>query len=174
MGIWFSNLVELIKIKVAVSCVNWELQVNSATCLGKDNFVLVSCSPWWIIMKFELRELNKVLQFPGCQWLGVAWNRDARMHARTQSWPRVHGKHPGSLGLMPGHLACSEKKIFRNEKSLPYHSLIIIALCCLISLAILKSMFSTDPMVLKTQRHGKLNGMVGFVAVVVWPFSRPK
>lgn len=38
MGIWFSNLVELIKIKVAVSCVNWELQVNLVVGLGKGGF----------------------------------------------------------------------------------------------------------------------------------------
>lgn len=44
MGIWFSNLVELIKIKVAVSCVNWELQVNLVVGLGKRGFILC----WWV------------------------------------------------------------------------------------------------------------------------------
>lgn len=132
MGVWFSNLVELIKIKAAVSCVNWELQVNLVLGLGKRAFCAGELLPL-----VESRHAGAVRRSMKCchflddsVW-GTVWNLETHTHTHSQAWPCKHGKHPCSLGFMPGNLACWEE-IFRSEKSLPSQSLIIIALCSLI------------------------------------------
>lgn len=83
--------------------------------------------------------------------------RDSLTHTHThsQAWPCKHRKRSCSLGFTPANLACWAE-IFRSEKCLPSQSLIIIAWCSLISLAISKSLYSTDLGVLERQRHLKL------------------
>lgn len=88
---------------------------------------------------------------------GTVWNLETLSHTHThsQAWPCKHRKRSCSLGFTPANLACWAE-IFRSEKCLPSQSLIIIAWCSLISLAISKSLYSTDLGVLERQRHLKL------------------
>lgn len=165
MGMWFSNLVELIKIKVAVSCVNWELWVNLVVGLGKGLFFYFLC--WWVAPsrgKPACSAQRRALLLLG--WLCSRCSvkpRDRHTHTSSQTWPCEHGKHPCSLGLMPGNSACWEG-IFRSEKRLPSQTFIVPALWSLVSLAVSKYLHRVYLVVLKRKRHLKLrNKTVSFI-----------
>lgn len=101
MRMWFSNLVELIKIKVAVICVNWELGVNLVPALGKGVFCAGELLPlvesWFVGCSEDF-----------CRFLdgsaGVVQPRDAHTCTLTsltlQAW-----KTSPLTGLMPGNWA---------------------------------------------------------------------
>jgi len=81
MGVWFSNLVELIKIKVAVSCVNWELQVNLVVGLGKGGFCAGELLP--LVESWHAgagRRGLKLCRFLDDSAWGTVWNLETHTH----------------------------------------------------------------------------------------------
>lgn len=112
MGIWFSNLVELIKIKVAVSCVNWELQVNLVVLLGRGVFLC-----WWVAPSrgkpaFRRRPARrKALLLLG--WLCLRRSVKPRdTHAHT------HKPDPASMENIPALWVLRQETWLAEKKSL--------------------------------------------------------
>lgn len=167
MGIWFSNLVELIKIKVAVSCVNWELQVNLVVGLGKGGFCAGELLPL-----VESRHAGAVRRSRKhcCFWdnsaWGTVWNLGTHTHTDTHKPDPVSMENIPALWVLRQETWLAAKK----AKSLPSQSLVIIALCSLISLAILKSLYSADLGVLKRQSYLKPRNRTGYFQCPIQTF----
>lgn len=113
MGIWFSNLVELIKIKVAVSCVNWELQVNLVVGLGKGGFCAGELLPL-----VESRHAGAVRRsIKHCCFLdnsawGTVWNLETHTHTDT------HKPDPVSMENIPALWVLRQETWLAAKKSL--------------------------------------------------------
>lgn len=152
MRMWFSNLVELIKIKVAVSCVNWELGVNLVPALGKRVFCAGELLPLvesWLVGCSE----DFCCFLDGCV-RGVQ-PRDAHTCMLTsltlQAWKTspFTGANTRKLGSLGG--------ISRSEKRLhPTQSLGIPALCSLLILTAWKSLYSTDLVISKKKLRNRI------------------